>query len=62
MARGYYRTDDRICLHCGFSETDENGTKRKMPYKYGKGANIAFLCRKCAEKEKNSNLNIVSNL
>ena len=62
MAKGYYRTDDKICLYCGFSETDEKGIKRKMPYKYGKGANMAFLYSKFAEKAKKSNKDIISNL
>lgn len=54
MARGYFRTDAKVCLFCGYTEYDENRNKVKMPYKYGKGANKVFLCAKCAEKTRQS--------
>ncbi|RDY30317.1 hypothetical protein [Lachnotalea glycerini] len=51
MARGNFRISDRICLHCGFDAMSDN--KMHLPYMYGKGANKAYLCKKCANISKN---------
>lgn len=44
MARGNFRTNDRVCLFCGY-----RGNKNEivMPYKIGKGANKTYLCERC---------------
>lgn len=51
MARGYYRTSDRVCCYCGF-----RGEKNeiKMPYKIGKGANKVYLCESCFNRTDKS--------
>lgn len=51
MARGYFRTSDRICLHCGYRGKQNEIV---MPYKVGKGANKTYLCEKCFFKTKES--------
>ncbi len=48
MARGNFRIDDRICLHCGYDAMIDN--KKHLPYMYGKCSNKTFICQKCAEK------------
>lgn len=48
MARGNFRTDDRVCVFCGFRYPNRD----KMPYKFGKGANKVYLCEKCTNKSK----------
>lgn len=53
MARGHFRTDDKTCLHCGFYDGNS------MPYKYGRGANQAYLCKKCADKSRAGGTEIV---
>lgn len=48
MARGNFRVNDRICLHCGFDAIEDE--KMHLPYMYGKDANKTYLCFKCAKK------------
>lgn len=45
MARGYFRTSDKVCLYCGY--TNDN---KPMPHKVGKGANKTYLCESCFNK------------
>lgn len=51
MARGYYRTSDKVCLFCGYRGEDN---EIKMPYKIGKGANKTYLCENCFNKTPQS--------
>lgn len=52
MARGYFRTSDKVCVCCGKTYTDPDSGKRlPMPYVSGKGANKFYLCQKCGEKD-----------
>lgn len=57
MARGFFRTDDTVCLFCGYTNTGDNGSRTKMPYKYGK----VFLCTKCGEKAISNRTDVVKN-
>lgn len=50
MARGNFRIDDRICLHCGYDAMIDN--KKHLPYMYGNGSNKTYICQKCADKSK----------
>ena len=52
MAKGNFRVSDRVCLHCGYDAMKDN--KMHLPFMYGKGANKAYLCFKCAELSKNA--------
>lgn len=59
MARGYFRTDDTICVFCGYTDTifDDDGNyikREKMPYKIGKGVNKTYLCKRCFNNTKES--------
>lgn len=56
MARGNFRISDRICLHCGHDAMRDN--KMHLPYMYGKGANKAYICEKCAAKSKDISITI----
>lgn len=51
MARGNFRTSDRVCVYCGF-----RGEKNEivMPYKIGKGSNKVYLCEECFAKTPES--------
>lgn len=51
MARGHFRTSDRVCLYCGFSGRNN---KIIMPYKIGKGPNKTYLCERCFNKTPHS--------
>lgn len=60
MARGNFRIDDRICLHCGYDAMIDN--KMHLPYMYGKGSNKSYICINCANKIKqNTTIHIVTN-
>lgn len=60
MARGNFRIDDRICLHCGYDAMIDN--KMHLPYMYGKGSNKSYICISCANKIKqNTTIHIVTN-
>lgn len=50
MARGYFRTDETICLYCGYTELDGNGSRKPMPYKTGSKNSPTFLCEECGKR------------
>lgn len=54
MAKGNYRTSDRVCTFCGY-----RGQQNEiiMPYKIGKGANKVYLCEECFLKTEESKEN-----
>lgn len=51
MARGCFKTSDKICVYCGKQYIGEDGKLKPMPFKVGKGANQYFLCQKYGEKD-----------
>lgn len=58
MARGNFRTSDRICLFCGFRGTNNEIV---MPYKFGEGANKTYLCEKCGKRAMDNGIKVVKN-
>lgn len=55
MARGNYRTSDKVCTYCGFNG---NNNEIIMPHSTGKGSNKCYMCCICFDKNNKCDCNV----